>query len=152
MPPSSGATRAGAAPNPTQPQIDNTYAAYSLIPGSYRFVDQTGFGGRVGEYDTLQQSAGADVATSYVSTQNHLTIVSRGNVLSSKDYQAASQLTAGQWARLSFDMRSFMQQQDHYPFYAFPVLDVPPGATTPPDSTTDLIPSHTTFGVVRRLG
>ena len=54
--------------------------------------------------------------------------------------------------RLGFDMRSFVQQQDHYPFYAFPVLDVPPGATTPPDSTTDLIPSHTTFGMTRRLG
>jgi hypothetical protein len=30
--------------------------------------------------------------------------------------------------------------------------DVPPGATTPPDSTTDLIPSHTPFAVTRRLG
>jgi predicted CXXCH cytochrome family protein len=159
--PLSGGNMAGGDPNPAETQIDNTYAAYSLIPGSYRFVDQTGFGGRVGEYDTLQQSAGADVATSYVSTQNHLTIVSRGNVLSSQDYQAASQLTAGQWARLSFDMRSFMQQQDHYPFYAFPVLDVPPPTAPPPaatnclpsaDCTTDLIPSHTTFGVVRRLG
>ena len=49
-------------------------------------------------------------------------------------------------------MRSFVQQQDHYPFYAFPVLDVPPGTTTAPDSTTDLIPSHTPFAVVRRLG
>src|SRR5208337_4779994 len=152
MAPWSGGNMAGGDPNPGEAQTDNTYAAYSLIPGSYRFVDQTGFGGRVGEYDTLQQSAGADVATAYVSSLNHVTIVSRGNVLSSKDYQAASQLTAGKWARVGFDMRSFMQQQDHYPFYAFPALDVPPGSTTPPDSTIDLIPSHTTFGVVRRLG
>jgi len=152
MAPLSGGNMAGGDPNPGEAQTDNTYAAYSLIPGSYRFVDQTGFGGRVGEYDTLQQSAGADVATAYVSSLNHVTIVSRGNVLSSKDYQAASQLTAGKWARVGFDMRSFMQQQDHYPFYAFPALDVPPGSTTPPDSTIDLIPSHTTFGVVRRLG
>jgi len=160
MAPLSGANMAGGDPNPAETQTDNTYAAYSLIPGAYRFVDQTGFGGRVGEYDTLQQSAGADVATAYVSSLNHVTIVSRGNVLSSQDYQAASQLTAGQWARLNFDMRSFMQQQDHYPFYAFPALDVAPpiGPTPLPncqpsfDCTTDLIPSHTTFAMVRRLG
>jgi predicted CXXCH cytochrome family protein len=159
MAPLSGGNMAGGGPNPAESQTD-TYAAYSVIPGSYRFVDQTGFGGRVGEYDTLQQSAGADVATSYVSTQNHLTVVSRGNVLSSQDYQAASQLTAGKWARVSFDIRSFVQQQDHYPFYAFPALDVatPGGATPLPncqpsfDCSTDLIPSHTTFAMVRRLG
>ncbi len=156
--PLSGASMAGGDPNPAETQIDNTYAAYSLIPGSYRFVDQTGFGGRVGEYDTLQQSAGADVATSYVDSQNHLIVVSRGNVLSSQDYQASSQLTAGQWARVGFDMRSFVQQQDHYPFYAFPVLDVPPAGGALPncapsaDCFTDLIPSHVPFYVVRRLG
>ncbi len=129
-----------------------TEAAYSIIPGSYRFVDLTGFGGRVGEYDSLQQSAGADLATSYVSDLNHLTVVSRGNVLSGQDYQASTQLSAGSWARFALDMRSFVQQQDHYSFYAFPVLDVPPGTSTPADTSVDLIPSHATFGVVRRLG
>jgi len=145
---------------PTEPGAIQTDAAYSIVPGSYRFVDITGFGGRVGEYDTLQQSAGADVATAYVSSLNHVTVVTRGNVLNSQDYQAASQLTAGEWARLGFDMRSFVQQQDHYPFYAFPVLDVPPGGgalgncqpPTAADCTTDLIPSHVPFYVVRRLG
>ena len=137
--PMSGANLSGGGADPTEIGTENTDAAYSLVPGAYRFVDQTGFGGRVGEYDTLQQSAGADVATSYVSELNHLTVVSRGNVLSSQDYQAASQLTAGKWVRVSFDMRSFVQQQDHYPFYAFPVLDVPPGTrhlrTAPPTSS-----------------
>lgn len=52
-------------------------------------MDQTGFGGRVGEYDTLQQSAGADVATSYVSTPNHLTVIFRGNVISGGGYGLA---------------------------------------------------------------
>jgi predicted CXXCH cytochrome family protein len=149
-PMSSGALSGGSTdPSEVGPSTD---VAYSIIPGSYRFVDQSGYGGRVGEYDTLQQSAGADVATSYVSDLNHLTVVSRGNVLSGQDYQAASQVTAGQWARASFDLRSFVQQQDHYPFYAFPVLDVPPGTNSPADTSTDLIPSHATFGVVRRLG
>ena len=148
----SGSDLSGGSSGPSQVEATNTDAAYSIVPGSYRFVDRTGFGGRVGEYDTLQQSAGADVATSYVSQLNHLTVISRGNVLSSQDYQAAAQVTAGRRAQFGFETRSFIQQQDHYPFYAFPVLDVPPGTTTPPDSTTDLIPSHTTFGVVRRLG
>ncbi len=81
-----------------------------------------------------------------------MTIVSRGNVLNSQDYQAASQLTAGNWARVGFDLRSFVQQQDHTPFYAFPLLDVSSGCGGPCDTTTDLIPSHVPFYVVRRLG
>jgi hypothetical protein len=115
----------------------NSYGAYSLTPGSYRFVDTTGYGGRVGEYDPLHPSAGADAESSYVSTPNHLVVVSRGNVLSGDDYQAASQVTAGKWVKFGFDIRSFVQHQDDYPFYAFPRLDIPPGSTTPPDSTTD---------------
>ena len=149
--PLSGDAQSGGTTSPAETG-PSTATAYSLVPGSYRFVDLTGFGGRVGEYDSLQQSAGADVATAYVSDPNHVTVITRGNVISAEDYQAASQVTAGQWLRAGFDMRSFVQQQDNYPFYAFPVLDIPPGSTTPADTSTNLIPSHTTFGVVRRLG
>jgi predicted CXXCH cytochrome family protein len=150
--PLSGGNMDGADQNPAEMQTQDSFGVYSITPGSYRFVDKTGFGGRVGEYDTLQQSAGADAETAYVSTTNHLTIISRANVLSGEDYQAGSQVTAGSWGRFGFDIRSFVQQQDNYPFYAFPVLDVPPGATSPPDTTTDLIPSHTPLAVTRRLG
>ncbi|MBV8049861.1 MAG: hypothetical protein JOZ80_01655 [Acidobacteriaceae bacterium] len=147
-----GGNISGGDQNPGEAQSQNSYGIYSITPGSYRFVDKTGFGGRVGEYDTLHQSAGADAETAYVSTLNRMTIVSRGNVLSGEDYQAGSQVTAGEWGKFGFDIRSFVQQQDDYRFYAFPVLDVPPGATAPPDTTTDLIPSHTPFAVTRRLG
>jgi hypothetical protein len=125
--------------------VGAAYSAYSITPGAYRFVDGSGFLGRVGEYDTLQQSAGADAVTSYVSPLNHLTVVSRANVLSGDDYSTASQVTAGEWLRAGLDMRSFVQQQDNYPFYA---------GVMSPDllPITDLIPSHTTFGVTRRLG
>jgi predicted CXXCH cytochrome family protein len=126
-------------------------SAYSVTPGSYHLLDLTGFGGRVGEYDTLQQSAGANAVTSYVSPKNHTTVVSRGNVITADDYSVASQLTVADWLRFGFDTRGFVQQQDHYKFYAFPVMDVPPGGS-PVDTTTDLIPSHATFGVKRRLG
>lgn len=156
-------TQAGNA-NPAEAQTVASYAAYSITPGSYRFVDQSGFGGRVGEYDTLQQSAGADAATSYVSTQNHLTVVSRANVLTGDDYSAAAQVTAKEWLRAGFDMRGLVQQQDNYPFYAFPLLDTLRATTSPTypspiancapayDCTTQLIPSHAVFGVKRRMG
>jgi len=152
MAPLAGGNMDGADQNPAEMQTQNSYGAYSITPGSYRFIDKTGFGGRVGEYDSLQQSAGADAESAYVSTTNHLTIISRANVLSGEDYQAGSQVTAGEWGRFGFDIRSFVQQQDNYPFYAFPVLDIPPGTTTPLDTTTDLIPSHTPLAVTRRLG
>jgi predicted CXXCH cytochrome family protein len=127
-------------------------SAYSFTPGQYRFVDGSGYLGRVGEYDSLEQSAGADFSQAYVSTNNHLTAVSRANVLSGKDYSAGAQLTAGDWLEVGFFIRSFVQQQDHYNFYAFPVLDVPPGSTTSPDTSVDLIPGQSVFGVTRRLG
>jgi predicted CXXCH cytochrome family protein len=162
MPPLAGDnTQAGSA-SPGEMQTQSSYAAYSITPGSYRFVDQSGFGGRVGEYDTLQQSAGADAATSYVSTQNHVTVVSRANLLSGDDYSAKAQVTAGGWLRAGFDMRGLVQQQDNYPFYAFPLLDVQrspayplapfPNCAPAYDCTTQLIPSHAVFGVKRRLG
>jgi hypothetical protein len=81
-----------------------------------------------------------------------VTVLSRGSALSGDDFQATSQVTLGRWAQLGFDIRSFVQQQDHYPFYAFRVLDIPPGATSAPDATTDLIPSGSLFNVKRRMG
>ena len=151
VPPLSGASMVGGNGDSSSVETGDTNSAYSITPGSYRLVDQSGYGGRVGEYDTLQQSAGADAVTSYVSPAHHTTVVSRGNVLTADDYSAASQLTVGEHLRFGFDTRGFVQQQDHYPFYAFPVMDVDPGSP-PSDTTTELIPSHATFGVKRRLG
>ncbi|HKM80051.1 MAG TPA: cytochrome c3 family protein [Candidatus Acidoferrum sp.] len=135
-------------------------SAISFTPGEYRFVDGSGFLGRVGEYDSLQQSAGTDFSAAYVSTRNNLTVVSRANVLSGDDYSAGTQLTAGERLQVALFIRSFVQQQDNYPFYAFPVLDVQvPGGPAPLpncqpsfDCSTFLIPSGTVFGVKRRLG
>src|SRR5271165_908381 len=127
-------------------------SAFSFTPGQYRLIDGSGFLGRVGEYDSLQQSAGTDFSSAYVSTRNNLTVVSRANLMSGDDYSAATQLTAGERLQVGLFIRSFVQQQDHSNFYAFPVLDVPPGATTAPDSTTDLIPGQSVFGVKRRMG
>jgi len=146
LPQVSGGTQGG------DGELANSYSAFSVTPAAYQFLDLSGFGGRVGEYNSLQQSAGADATTAYVSVPNHTTLVTRSDVLTGDDYRFASQLTVGKWLQAGFDQRSFVQQQDNYPFYAFPVMDIPPGSTTPLDTTTLLIPSHSTFAVTRRLG
>ena len=138
------------------PSPGNAY--YSFTPGSYRFIDGSGYWGRVGEYDSLQESEGGNAVVVNVLPQNHLTMVARANFLSGYDYSLSSQFTAGERLQVGLNERGFVQHQDNYPFYAFPVLDVP---STPPaatnclpsaDCTTQLIPSHTVFGVKRRLG
>lgn len=123
-------------------------AAYSVTPAAYRFIDGSGYLGRVGEYDSLDRSAGVDAAATYVSPENHLTIVSRGNIVSGNDYSAKSQLTVGERMQAGFDMRSFVQQQDHYLFYVGQMSS----DFLPPAGQTDLIPAHQTFAVTRRLG
>jgi len=146
LPPLSGGNMWSGNSDPTGAESGSAAAAaYSIVPGSYRFLDGSGYLGRVGEYDSLRQSAGADMATSYVLPQNHLTVVSRGNVITGEDYSAASQITVGQTLKAGFDTRSFVQQQDTYPFYA---------GIMSPDllPITNLIPSHATYGVTRRLG
>lgn len=150
--PLSSANLPGGSSLPGSTDIETSgYSAISFTPGSYRFVDGSGFLGRVGEYDSLSQSAGTDLSAAYVSATNKLTVVSRANVQTGADYSAATQLTAGEWLQVGLFIRSFVQQQDHYNFYAFPVLDVPPGGTAP-DSTTDLIPGQSVFGITQRLG
>jgi predicted CXXCH cytochrome family protein len=158
LPPLSRGNMWGENSDPAGMEAGDAFSVFSITPGAYRFVHGSGFLGRVGEYDSLQQSAGADAVSAYVSPQSHVTVVSRANVLTGDDYTGAFQLTAADRLRIGLAIRSFQQQQDHYPFYAFPVLD--PGVATPPcqppqpsaDCTTDLVPSQTTFGVKRRLG
>ena len=123
-------------------------AAWSVTPTSYRFLHLSGFGGRVGEYDSLQQSAGADVTSAYVSPRKHLTLVTRGTALTSNDYSVRSQLTVGDRLKAGIDLRSLVQQQDHYPDY-LAVLSSDFGTT---GAVTDSIPANAAFSVTRRLG
>jgi predicted CXXCH cytochrome family protein len=150
MPPLAGGNMWSGSNDPAASEMGGAASVYSITPGAYRFIDGTGYMGRVGEYDSLEESAGADAVTSFVSPQNHLTVVSRANVISQDDYYAKSQITVGQRFRGGFDMRSFVQQQDNYPFYTglLPLSS----DFAPPDGMTDLIPSHAVFGVTRRLG
>jgi len=128
--------------------LANSYSSYSITPGSYQFLDLTGFGGRVGEYNSLQQSAGLDASTAYVSIPNKTTLVTRGDLLTGDDYRFAAQLTVSKWFVGGFDLLSLVQQQDHYPFWT-PVLS---SDFAPPDGSIDYIPTNAEFAVTRRLG
>jgi predicted CXXCH cytochrome family protein len=149
---------ASASSNPVPP---SAYSAFSITPGGYRFIDITGYGGRVGEYDSLQQSEGGAIESAYVSVLHGLTVLSRANILTGDDYRFASQLTLGERLQLGFDLRSFFQQQDNYPFYSdyidngapFPGPPPPaPGPTAGLIYATRDIPQGSVFGVKRRLG
>lgn len=124
--------------------LPGSYSAYSVTPGAYRFVDTTGFPGRVGEYDSLDNSYGAEMQTAYISPDRKTTLVSGGNVLTGNDYSFASQLLVASHVRAGFNQRSFVQQQDTYPFYS--------SVISPDITVADTIPANSTYAIVRRLG
>jgi predicted CXXCH cytochrome family protein len=154
-------TPLGAASSSSSPLPPSVYSAFSITPGGYRFVDVTGYGGRVGEYDSLQQSEGGDLESAYVSVLNGLTVLSRANILTGNDYHVASQLTLGERLQIGFDIRSFVQQQDNYPFYADYIDNGAPFPGPPPPQpapaaglifATRNIPQGSVFGLKRRFG
>ena len=129
---------------------------------AYRALDDSGFGGRVGEYDSLQQSAGSNVSAAYVNPKKQLTVVSRGTVLTGSDYSVRSQVTVSDRLKAGMDVRSLVQQQDHYRSYLTmlspsdfgtnPVTGLPCVSTDPECPVTDAIPANALFAVTRRLG
>ncbi|HYK91598.1 MAG TPA: hypothetical protein VE398_22715, partial [Acidobacteriota bacterium] len=121
-----------------------TYWGMNFTPGAYRFLNVTGYAGRVGEYDALEQSLGANLEGDYVSMPHRLSILTRGTVVNRSDFDLASQINLGEWLEAGASMRSFMEQQDNYPFYA--------GVISPDIETSLGIPDGTVFGVKRRMG
>ena len=75
-------------PGASQPAENAPEVNYHLtvMMPQYRFVDTSGYGGRVGEYDSLQQSLGGDLSFDYVDIPQHMTIKSTWDVLSRDDY------------------------------------------------------------------
>ena len=115
-----------------------------FTPGAYRFLNVTGYAGRVGQYDSLQQSEGGRFEGNYVSPSRRLTLLTRGEVISGSDFHVASQFNLGERLDVGADMRSFVEQQDNYPFLS--------GAISPDITTTDTIAPGSVFGVKRRMG
>jgi predicted CXXCH cytochrome family protein len=130
-----------------EPGPMDTSATSIAAGGGYRFLDPTGFRGRVGEYDSLEQSAVGDMESAYVSMTHNMTVLSRANILAADDYQIASRLSVGEVFRAGFDLRSFVQQQDTYPFFS-DIINLGAG-----DIVADRnIPVGSVYGTKRRIG
>jgi len=86
---------------PAENAPEVTYHMTLILP-QYRFIDTSGYGGRVGEYDTLQQSLGGDLSLNFVNIPERLTMKSTIEVISRDDYEAKSRVTFGKW----FDFKS----------------------------------------------
>src|ERR1019366_5480624 len=120
-----------------------TYHLTVMMP-QYRFLDTSGYGGRVGEYDSLQQSLGGDLSLEYVDIPQHMTFRSTLNVLSRDDYDMKSRLTFGKWLDFSFDNRSFVRHLDDNTYFGAAVI-------SPDIIRTDSIPPDSLLGIRRRM-
>jgi len=120
-----------------------TYHLTVMMP-QYRFVDTSGYGGRAGEYDSLQQSLGGDLSFTYVDIPQQMTIKSTVDVLSRDDYDIKSRLTFGKWLDFSLDNRSFVRHLDDNNYFAASVI-------SPEIIRTDTISPDSLLGIRRRM-
>lgn len=139
-----GGMAAGTPPPVGNAARPDTYWGLYFTPGSYRFLHVTGYGGRVGEYDSLQEAEGGGFEADYVSLPHHLSLLTRATVLTGSDFHISSQFNLGDRLEAGADLRSFVEQQDNYPFYS--------SRMSPDIGTTDAIAPGSVFGVKRRLG
>src|ERR1017187_724331 len=131
------------ASQPAENVPEITYHLTVVMP-QYRFVDTRGYGGRVGEYDSLQQSLGGDLSFDYVNIPQHMTLKSTLNVVSRDDYDMKSRLTFGKWLDFTLDNRSFVRHLDDNNYFAASVI-------SPDIIRTDLIPADSLLGIRRRM-
>src|SRR6266567_8281538 len=135
--PTTGASQ----PAENQPEVN--YHLTVMMP-QYRFVDTSGYGGRVGEYDSLQQSLGGDFSLQFVDIPRHMTVRSTANFLSRDDYDMKSRLTFGKWFDLGLENRSFVRHLDDNSFFGAAVI-------SPDIIRTDSIPPDSLLGIRRRM-
>ena len=128
---------------PTENVDDLNYHLTVMLP-QYRFLNTTGYGGRVGEYDSLQQSLGGDLSFNFVSIPNHLTIKSTWDVISRDDYDLRSRMTFGKWLDLTLDNRGFIRHLDDSSYFAASII-------SPDIIRTDTISPDSLLGVKRRM-
>jgi len=127
------APQSAASQSAETPEI--TYHLTVMLP-QYRFIDTSGYGGRVGEYDTLQQSLGGDLSLNFVDVPQHLTIKSTIDVMTRDDYESKSRFTLGKWLDLGLENRGFVRHLDDNSYFGASVIspDIVRIDTVPPDS------------------
>ncbi len=123
------------ASQPAENVPEVNYHVTVMLP-QYRFLDTSGYGGRVGEYDSLQQSLGGDLSFDYVSVPQHMTIKSTWDVISRDDYDLKSRVTFGKWLDFTLDNRSFIRHLDDNSYFGASVIspDIIRIDTVSPDS------------------
>ena len=124
--------------------LPNSYGGFYFTPGAYRFLNVTGYGSRVGQYDSLQEGGGGGFEADYISVPYRASLVTRATVLTGSDFHVASQLNVGDTLEFGADLRSFVEQQDYNAFYA--------GVISPDIGTTNSIAPGSIYGIKRRLG
>jgi hypothetical protein len=134
------------APSSSQPAEnvpEVTYHVTEMLP-QYRFIDLSGYGGRVGEYDSLQQSVGGDLSFDYVDIPQHMTVKSTWDVLSRDDYDLKWRVTFGKWFDFNLDDRSFVRHLDDTSYFGASVI-------SPDIIRVDSIPPDSLLGIRRRM-
>jgi hypothetical protein len=116
----------------------------TVMMPQYRFLDSSGYGGRVGEYDSLQQSLGGDLSFVYVDVPQHMTIKSTWDVVSRDDYDLKSRITFGKWLDFTLDNRSFVRHLDDNNYFAASVI-------SPDIIRIDTVSPDSLLGIRRRM-
>jgi hypothetical protein len=119
------------------------YHVTVMMP-QYRFLDTSGYGGRVGEYDSLQQSLGGDLSFDYVSVPQHMPIKSTWDVISRDDYDLKSRVTFGKWLDFTLDNRSFIRHLDDNSYFGASVI-------SPDIIRIDTVSPDSLLGIRRRM-
>jgi hypothetical protein len=133
-------------PGTSQPPENVPEVNYHLtvMTPQYRFLDTSGYGGRVGEYDSLQQSLGGDLSFDYVNVPEHMTIKSTWDVISRDDYNLKSRITFGKWLDFTLDNRSFLRHLDDNNYFGAAVI-------SPDIIRIDAVPADSLLGIRRRI-
>jgi hypothetical protein len=138
------AQQAGSGTSKATENVDDLNYHLTVMMPQYRFLNTSGYSGRAGEYDSLQQSLGGDLSLDYVSVPNHLAIKSTWDVISRDDYDLRSRVIFGKWLDFTLDNRSFIRHLDDNTYFAASVI-------SPDIIRTDTIPADSLLGVKRRM-
>jgi len=130
-------------PQPQENAPEVNYHLTVMMP-QYRFLGTSGYGGRVGEYDSLQQSVGGDLSFDFVDVPEHMTIKSTWDVLSRDDYDLKSRITFGKWLDFNLDNRSFVRHLDDNNYFGAAVI-------SPDIIRIDTVPADSLLGIRRRM-
>lgn len=94
---------------------DKTEYSIQITP-RYRYINTSGYPGRVGEYDSLKSSLGGDLALHVVNRSSDIMLDAFGSMLSPQDYNIKSDLRIGKIFSLKVDAQSLVHHLDQAAF------------------------------------